>query len=120
MPSDPPHPLFGRQSPLDGGSLGRIAILQPPTAETDPLLFRSREPSEHPLSDHGPFELGKNTHHLKHCPTRRCGGIEALLMQEKIDAFGVQCPQDIQEVRQRAAETIDKPPPYPLHGAPPI
>jgi hypothetical protein len=55
----------------------------------NPLLFRSREPSEHPLSDHGLFELGKDSHHLKHCPTSRCGGIEALLMQEKIDAFGV-------------------------------
>jgi hypothetical protein len=32
----------------------------------------------------------------------------------------VQFPEEIQEVRQRAAETIDKPPPYPLHGAPPI
>jgi hypothetical protein len=34
----------------------------------DPLLFRSREPSEHPLSDHGPLELGKYTHHLETLP----------------------------------------------------
>jgi hypothetical protein len=93
---DPPNPSFGRQSPLDGSHPGRITILQPPTAKTDPLLFRSREPSEHPLADHGPFELGKDTHHLKHGTTRRCGGIEALLMQKKIDAFGVQLPQEIQ------------------------
>ena len=30
-------------------------------------------------------------------------------MQEKIDAFRVQLPQEIQEVRQRTAETIDRP-----------
>jgi hypothetical protein len=62
---DPPHPLFGCQSPLDGGYLGRIAILQPPTTEIDPMLLCSREPSEHPLSDHGLFELGKDPGHVR-------------------------------------------------------
>jgi hypothetical protein len=68
----------------------------PPAAETDPLFLGSREPSEHPLPDHGPFELGKDAHHLKHCPTGRPGGVETLLMQEEIDAFGVKLPQEIQ------------------------
>jgi hypothetical protein len=45
---------------LYGSDLGSIAILQPPTAKIDSVLFRSREPSEHPFSDHGPFELGKD------------------------------------------------------------
>jgi hypothetical protein len=78
----PRGPIEDRSDPR------RVAILQPATAKIDPLLFRSREPSEHPLSDHRPFELGKNPHHLKHRATRRCGGIEALLMQEKIDILG--------------------------------
>jgi hypothetical protein len=53
-----------------------------------PCSFARASPASTPLSDHGPFELGKDTHHLKHCPTGRCGGIERLLMQDKIDAFG--------------------------------
>jgi hypothetical protein len=48
VPRDPPHPSFGSQGPLDGSDPDRVAILQPPTAKTDPLLFCSREPSEHP------------------------------------------------------------------------
>jgi hypothetical protein len=96
VPRDPAHPSFGRQSSLDGSDLGRIAILQPSAAKTDPLLLGSCEASEHPLSDHGPFELRKDAHHLKHCSASGRGGIETLLRQEKIDAFGVQCPQEIQ------------------------
>jgi hypothetical protein len=36
-------------------------------------------------------------------------------MQEKIDTFGVQLPQEIQQVRQRAAETIDRPSRHHVH-----
>jgi hypothetical protein len=60
VPSDPAYPSLGRQSILDGSNLGRIAILQPPTAKADPLLLRACEASEHPFWDHGPFELGKD------------------------------------------------------------
>ena len=55
VPRDTPHPSFGRQSLLDGSDPGRIAILQPPAAETDPLFLGSRKPSEHPLERRGTF-----------------------------------------------------------------
>ena len=62
-----------------------------------------------PANDFAAMELGKHADHLKHRAARRRGGVEALLMQEEIDLFGMKLPQEIQEVGQSAAETIDGP-----------
>src|SRR5450432_1698220 len=54
------------------------------------------------LANNAPLELGKNAQHLKH---RLAGGrrsVEALLMQEEVDALVVQPLQDAEEIRQRS------------------
>src|SRR5262245_21102953 len=49
----------------------------PPQASTDPFL------------NHGSLEFGEYAHHLKQGLAGRCGGVEPLLMQVKIDPQGV-------------------------------
>jgi len=60
--------------------------------------------------DHGALELGKHTHHLKHRLARRRRRVEPLLMQEQVDAEGMQLRQEgDHQVLQAAAEPIDRP-----------
>ena len=58
--------------------------------------------------DHGALELGKHAHHPKHRLTGRRSGVEPLLMQEQIDAEGMQLRQEGDQVLQAAAEPIDR------------
>jgi hypothetical protein len=55
------------------------------------------------LADHRPLELGKDAHHLEHRPTGRRGGIKALLMQERIDAFGMEIAEEAEQIDERSA-----------------
>jgi hypothetical protein len=63
----------------------------------------------HPLADHRALELGEDAHHLEHGLARRRRGVDALLMQEQVDAQAVQLGEEAAEVLQRAAEAIDGP-----------
>ena len=56
-----------------------------------PPQLRSRSPCPRQarsdsLLDHRALELGKDTEHAKHRLAGRCGGVEALLVQEEVDA----------------------------------
>ena len=53
--------------------------------------------------------LRSNSHHLKHRLTGWRAGIEALRLQEQVDACGVQFAQKGYQVLQTAAEAIDGP-----------
>jgi hypothetical protein len=65
--------------------------------------------SAHPLDNHAALELGKHAHHLKHRLAGGRRGVDALLMQEQLDAEAVQLGEEAAEVLQRTAETIDRP-----------
>jgi len=62
-------------------------IGRPPEARA--LIPGSRKTGTHALLDHRALELRKDTHHLKHRPAGRRRGVEALLMQEQVNASGV-------------------------------
>jgi hypothetical protein len=68
-----------------------------------------RQASTDSFLDHGALELGKHAHHLKHRLTGRRSGVEPLLMQEQVDAKGMQLRQEGDQVLQAAAEPIDRP-----------
>jgi hypothetical protein len=50
------------------------------------------------LLDDRALELGEDTKHLKHGLAPRRGGVDALLMQEEVDANGVDFRQEADEV----------------------
>jgi hypothetical protein len=62
------------------------AVSNGPVSRAYAIGGRARHSGEDPLADHGPFELGEDTHHLEHrlARGRRC--VESLLMQLEINA----------------------------------
>jgi hypothetical protein len=61
----------------------------------------------HPLDNHAPLELGKHTHHLKHGLAGRRRGVDALLMQGKVDAERVQLREEADQVLKRPRRSTD-------------
>jgi hypothetical protein len=61
------------------------------------------------LPDHGALELGEDAHHAEHGRAGRRRGVQRLLVEEEVDAGGVQLLQGVDEVGQRAAEAVDRP-----------
>jgi hypothetical protein len=112
------HPEVMRNAP-DPGPLGagrddrrhlvRVAILQPPPAELNAISLGPAQAGHDPFPDHRAFELGKHPEHLEHRPAGWRRRIEALLMQEQVDALGVEFTEEVQQVYQGAAEAIDRP-----------
>jgi hypothetical protein len=78
-----------------------------PAAKLGALIAGASDPGEHALADHGPFELGRDAHHPEHRPAGWRRGVQALLMQEKIDALGVKLAKKVEQIGERSAETID-------------
>jgi len=64
---------------------------------------RALKPGANPLADHHPFELSKHPAHLEHGLASRCGGVDALMMQVLIDAFGLQIRMQRDELLQRSS-----------------
>jgi hypothetical protein len=92
-PTRPYGVVFGaRQS---WAAKPRSRRLGPRKARTDSFL------------DHAALELGEHPQHLKHRLAGRRGRVEALLVQEEIDAECVQFRED--QVLQAAAEPVDGP-----------
>jgi hypothetical protein len=61
----------------------------------------SRAPSRpDALADHRVLELGEHAHHLEHGAPRRCGRVEALLVEEQVNVLGVKLLQERQKVHQ--------------------
>src|SRR6516165_11441475 len=54
------------------------------------LVLGPPKPRADSFCDHRPLKLGKHTHHLKHGLAARRRGVQALLVQEQVDAKGVQ------------------------------
>ena len=73
-----------------------------------------------PLADHGPLVLGEDAHHAVHRPARGGGGVEPLLVQEQADAGLVQLLERVHQVRQRAAEAVDRPRGQQVEAAPQV
>jgi hypothetical protein len=93
----------------DRGHLVRIAIFKPTAAELNAIRLGPAQTGHDALADHRAFELGKYAQHLEHGPAGWCRCIEALLVQEQVDALGVKFAQEVQQVDQGAAEAIDRP-----------
>jgi hypothetical protein len=72
-------------------------------------LTSPRHPRSDALDDHGPLELGKHPHHLKHGLAGRGRGVKPLLMQVKFDVTGVDLAQERDEILQRTPKPIDRP-----------
>jgi hypothetical protein len=51
----------------------------------------------------------KHAQHLEHGPAGRRRRVEALLVQEQVDALGVEFTEEVQQVDQGAAQAIDRP-----------
>ena len=56
---------------------------------------RSRKARADPFRYHGPLELRKHTHHLKHGPPAGRGRIQPLGVQIKVNAEGVQFRKEL-------------------------
>jgi hypothetical protein len=102
-----PGPLGARRD--DRRYLVRVAVLKPSASQLNAVGLGSAQAGHDPLSDHRAFELGEHTQHLEHRPAGRRRCIEALLVQEQVDALGVEFAQEVQQVDQRPAEAIDRP-----------
>jgi hypothetical protein len=63
----------------------------------------ARKPRPHPLLDHRSLELGEDAHHLEWRLPGGRGGVDALLMQEQVDAEGVDLRQEAHKVCPLAA-----------------
>ena len=74
----------------------RVTVLHPTTAHRLSFGFCPGDPRHHPLTDEFALELREYSQHLKHRPARGRRRVEALLMQEEIDALGVQLLQERQ------------------------
>ena len=79
----------------------------PRPSEPFALALGPRQASTDPFLNHGPLELGKHAHHLKHRLSSRRRRVEALLMQEQVDTEGMQLGQKADKVLQAAAQPID-------------
>jgi hypothetical protein len=105
--SSDPGPRGARRD--DRRYLVCIGILKPPAAERDAIGLGPAQAGHHPLADHRAFEFGEDAKHLKHRPPGRRRRIETLLVQEQIDALGMELAEEVQQVDQRAAQAIDRP-----------
>jgi hypothetical protein len=79
------------------------------TAERLALRTGSLKACLHPLSDHGAFEFGEHSHHLKHRFAGRCRRVGPLLVQHEVDPEGVEFGQEADEILKRAPRPIDRP-----------
>jgi hypothetical protein len=52
------------------------------------------QPSPDAILDHGPLELSEDPHHLKQGLAGWSGGVDALLMEEQVDAEGMYLGQE--------------------------
>ena len=91
----------------DRRHLIRVAILEPPAAELNAVSLGPAQAGHDALADHRALELGEHAQHLEHRPAGRRRCIEPLLVQEQVDALGVELAQEVQQVDQRAAQAID-------------
>jgi hypothetical protein len=84
----------------DSSDLGRVGVLRrlrpsfvsSSLARAKPALTRSRIIAW--------LELGEYAHHLEHSAPRRCGRVEAPLVEEQINALGVQLLEERKQVHQ--------------------
>jgi hypothetical protein len=79
------------------------------SAELLALAYGPLKAGTDPFLDHGPFELGKYAHHLKHCLAGRRRGVEPLLMQVEVNPQRVNFGQEADQVLQAASEPVDRP-----------
>ena len=87
----------------------RVGRFKPPAAELNAVGFCPAQTGHDALADHRAFEFGKHAQHLEHGPAGRRRRVEPLLMQEQVDALGVEFAEEVQQVDQRAAQAIDRP-----------
>ena len=76
------------------------------------LVPGPRKASTDPFLNHGTLKLGKDTHHLKHGLAGGCRRVEALLVQEQVNAERVQFRQEADQVLQASAQPINAPSHY--------
>lgn len=70
----------------------------PRAAKLLALFFGPTKPGTHAFMDHRALELGEDPHHLKERFAGGHGGIQPLLVQEEIDAGGVDLRQEADQV----------------------
>jgi hypothetical protein len=109
IPSNAADPGPLRASRDSRRYLLHVTILQPPAAKLNAIRLGPAQTGHDAFADHRPFELGEYSQHLEHRPPRRRRRIEALLVQEQVDALGVEFAQEVEQVNQRPAQAIDRP-----------
>src|SRR5262245_50605786 len=72
--------------------LPRLALLDRPPSKLLAVRTGTRKSGQHLFADHGAFKLGKDPKHLVHRLARRRGSVEALLVEEEVNAFGMKDP----------------------------
>src|SRR5215471_13290785 len=80
------------------------------------LVPGPRKASTASFLNHGALKLGKDTHHLKHGLAGGCRRVEALLVQEQVNAKRVQFRQEADHL-QASAQPINAPSHYHLEFA---
>src|SRR5262249_5961712 len=78
---------------------------------TKPLssILGPRKPGTDSFLDHRPLEFGKHAHHAEQRLAGRRSCVDALLMQEKVNAERMDLGQEGAQVLQAAAKPIDRP-----------
>jgi hypothetical protein len=74
-----------------------------------PSALARLRPAHDPLANHRAFELGKHTQHLEHRSAGRRRRVEALLVQEQVDALGVEFAEEVQQVDQGPTKAVNRP-----------
>ena len=67
-------------------------------AQDLPLSLGPLQPSPDAILDHGPLKLSEDPHHLKQGLAGWSGGVDALLMEEQVDAEGMYLGQEAHKV----------------------
>ena len=96
LPRNSADAFSGGEGRLDCPCLVRVSVLDPSAPKALALCLRSRQSSHDPLPNHRAFELGEYPHHLEHRPTPGRRGVEALLVEEKVNALGMQLAQQVE------------------------
>src|SRR5690349_765492 len=73
------------------------------------LRLSPRKPGADSFLNDRPLEFGKHAHELVHRLAGRGRGVDALLVQEKVNAKGVKLREERHEILQAAAQPIDRP-----------
>jgi hypothetical protein len=103
------RPIFRMPSPLARSWRMRLnSRFDRTSAELGAVRPGARKPSVDPFPNDAALKFCEHAEHLKHGLAGGCRRVEALLMQEQVDAL-VQALQNSEQIRQRSTEPVYRP-----------